>query len=206
MLLLRHGQTSMSAERRYCGVSDAPLTPLGRRQALAAASRLAGVVDVIVTSPLRRAVETASAVSSSAVSSAVSPVPVVTEPGFRETDFGLWEGRTFSEVRAKFPDELDAWLGSPSVAPPGGESFTEAGERVRAALSLMLSAYAGRRVLVVSHVTPIKVLVAFALGAPLSSLYRMHLDLATLTAIDYYSDGPAVLRSYNDAAHLTGIS
>jgi len=200
VLLLRHGQTSMSAERRYCGVSDVPLSPLGRRQALAAASRLAGAVDVIVTSPLRRAVETAAAVS-------VSPaVPVVAEPGFRETDFGLWEGCTFEDVRAKFPDELAAWLGSPSVAPPGGESFTEAAERIQAALSRILASYAGRRVLVVSHVTPIKALVAFALGAPLSSLYRMHLDLATLTAIDYYSDGPSVLRSYNDASHLTGIS
>ena len=131
---------------------------------------------------------------------------MVTEAGFRETDFGLWEGCTFAEVRAKFPDELAAWLGSPAVAPPGGESFAKAGERVRAALAGVLSSYGGRRVLVVSHVTPVKALVALTLGAPFSSLDRMHLDRAALTAIDYYSDGPSVLRSYNDTSHLTGIT
>lgn len=198
VLLLRHGQTPMSAQRRYSGVSDVPLTPLGERQAAAAAARLAGSVDVIVTSPLRRAAQTAAAVAAASPGALVVP-----EPGFRETDFGAWEGCTFSEVRAKFPDEMTAWFGSPAVAPPGGESFAEAGERVRAALSSLLSAYAGRRVLVVSHVTPVKLLVAFALGAPLSSLYHMHLDLAALTGIDYHADGPAVLRRYNDTAHLS---
>jgi len=201
VLLLRHGQTSLSAAKRYSGVTDVPLTSTGLRQAAAAAARLAGTVDVVVTSPLVRAVQTASAVA------VMCPgAPVIEEPGFRETDFGSWEGCTFAEVQQRFPDDLTAWLGSPSVAPPGGESFVAVAARVLAALGSVLSSYPGRRVLVVSHVTPVKALVASALEAPLLAMYRMHLDLAALTGIDYYADGPAVLRCFNDTAHLSTVT
>lgn len=203
VVLLRHGQTALSAERRYSGsATDVPLTALGSRQAAAAAARLAGVVpDVIVTSPLRRARQTASLVAV-----ACKGVPVVVQDGFTETSFGEWEGCTFAEVQARYPDELSSWLGSASVAPPGGESFVSVAARVRAALASVLVSYPGQRVLVVSHVTPVKTLVVSALEAPFASMYRMHLDLAALCEIDYYPDGPAVLKSYNDTAHLAGVS
>jgi len=129
-------------------------------------------------------------------------VPVVTDAGFRETDFGAWEGLTFAEVRDGWPDELNRWLADPAAAPPGGESLAAVGERVTAALHRVLSARERQTVLVVSHVTPIKTLVAAALLAPPPALYRMHLDVAALSRIDWYADGPAVLRSFNDTSHL----
>ncbi|HJY67123.1 MAG TPA: histidine phosphatase family protein, partial [Streptosporangiaceae bacterium] len=118
--LLRHGQTPMSVQKRYAGRTDAPLTEVGVQQAAAAAKRLASAgLGVIVTSPLLRTVQTAQAVA------AVTGAAVVTDDGFRETDFGAWEGLTFAEVRERWPAEITAWLADPDVAPPGGESFTD---------------------------------------------------------------------------------
>ena len=200
-LLLRHGQTPMSVQKRYAGLSpktDAPLTDTGVRQAAAAAKRLASAgIDAIVASPLQRTVRTAAEVA------AVTGVPVLTDEGFRETDFGAWEGLTFAEVRERWPSELTTWLADPSVAPPDGESFDQVSERVTAALHRILAERAHQTVLIVSHVTPIKTLVAAALLAPPAALYRMHLDVAALCEIDWYADGPAVLRSFNDTAHLS---
>ena len=196
--LLRHGQTPMSVQKRYAGRTDAPLTEVGVQQAAAAAKRLASAgLGVIVTSPLLRTVQTAQSVA------AVTGAAVVTDDGFRETDFGAWEGLTFAEVRERWPAEMSAWMADPEVAPPGGESFTDVSARVTAALDRVLAARAGQTVLIVSHVTPIKMLVAAALLAPPAALYRMHLDLAALSEIDWYADGPAVLRSFNDTSHLS---
>ncbi len=196
--LLRHGQTPMSVQKRYAGRTDAPLTEVGAQQAAAAAKRLASAgLGVIVTSPLLRTVQTAQAVA------AVTGAAVVTDDGFRETDFGAWEGLTFAEVRERWPAEISAWLADPDVAPPDGESFTDVSARVTEALDRVLAARAGQTVLIVSHVTPIKMLVAAALLAPPAALYRMHLDVAALCEIDWYADGPAVLRSFNDTSHLS---
>jgi ribonuclease H / adenosylcobalamin/alpha-ribazole phosphatase len=196
-LLLRHGQTPLSVQKRYAGVSDVPLTEIGVDQAAAAAKRLASAgIGAIVSSPLQRAVRTAEEVA------AVTGVPVLTDEGLRETDFGAWEGLTFAEVRERWPAEMRSWLADPAVAPPGGESFVEVNTRVTAALQRVLTSQARQNVLIVSHVTPIKTLVAAALFAPPAALYRMHLDVAALCEIDWYADGTAVLRSFNDTAHL----
>jgi ribonuclease H / adenosylcobalamin/alpha-ribazole phosphatase len=198
-LLLRHGQTPLSVEKRFSGVGDPELTPLGREMAAAAAVRLAGSgAHAVVSSPLRRARQTAALVAEAL------GVEVDVEEGLRETDFGEWEGCTFAEIRERWPTELDAWLASPAVAPPGGESFDATTERVRSALRRMLRAHPGRTVVVVSHVTPIKTLLRVALEAPPSALYRMHLDLVALSEVQWYADGRAVVRSMNDTAHLAG--
>jgi broad specificity phosphatase PhoE len=198
-LLLRHGETPMSVQKRYAGRSDVPLTDTGVLQAAAAAKRLASAgIGVIVTSPLLRATQTAQEVAE------VTGAPVVTDEGFRETDFGAWDGLTFAEVRQRWPAEVTTWLADPAVAPPGGESLVEVGARVTEALHRVLTGHQQQTILIVSHVTPIKTLVAAALLAPPAALYRMHLDVAALSEIDWYADGPAVLRSFNDTGHLIG--
>ena len=198
-LLLRHGQTPLSVQKRYAGRSDVPLTETGVLQAAAAAKRLASAgIGVIVTSPLLRATRTAQEVAE------VTGAAVVTDDGFRETDFGTWEGLTFAEVRQRWPAEMTAWLADSTVAPPGGESLAEVSVRVTEALHRTLAGRDRQTILIVSHVTPIKTLVAAALLAPPAALYRMHLDVAALCEIDWHADGPAVLRSFNDTGHLTG--
>jgi ribonuclease H / adenosylcobalamin/alpha-ribazole phosphatase len=199
-LLLRHGQTPLSVAKRFSGTGDPELTDTGRAQAAAAAARLAARgADAVVCSPLSRARQTAALVAGAL------GVDVAVEEGLRETDFGKWEGYTFAEVRAKWPAELDAWLADTAVAPPYGESFDATARRVRQARDRVLAAYGGRTVVVVSHVTPIKTLLVQALGAPLTSLYRMHLDLTCVSEVQWYADGPAVVRSFNDTHHLDGM-
>jgi broad specificity phosphatase PhoE/ribonuclease HI len=197
-LLLRHGQTALSTERRFAGRGDIPLTEAGRRQAAGAAARLAalGGIDLIVTSPLQRARRTAQAVAEA------TGAPLQVEDDLAETDFGQWEGLTFAEASAKWPDEVSAWLSSADVAPPGGESFADVARRVVAALDRLLAAHEFRTLLLVSHVTPIKTLACRAMLAPPAAMFRIHLDVASLCEIDWYADGPAVVRSLNDTAHL----
>jgi broad specificity phosphatase PhoE/ribonuclease HI len=197
-LLLRHGQTALSTERRFAGLSDIELTETGVRQAKLAGERLAarGGVDVIVASPLRRTRQTAEEVA------AATSARVEYDDDLRETDFGDWEGLTFTEAQRRWPAEVAAWLADPAAAPPGGESFAAVAVRVQAARERLMAAHARETVLVVSHVTPIKTLLTEALLAPPAAMYRMHLDVGSLSEIDWYSDGPAVVRSLNDTAHL----
>jgi ribonuclease H / adenosylcobalamin/alpha-ribazole phosphatase len=196
-ILLRHGQTEFSTERRFAGRGDIPLTDIGRRQAAAAADRLsARGIDAIVTSPLQRARRTAEAVA------ATTGAPLAVDDGLVETDFGKWEGLTFGEAAQRWPDEMSSWLASADVAPPGGESFADAARRVLASLDRLLVAHPRKTLLLASHVTPIKTLACRALLAPPAALFRIHLDVASLTEIDWFADGPALLRSLNDTGHL----
>ncbi|MER6552063.1 MULTISPECIES: bifunctional RNase H/acid phosphatase [Streptomyces] len=200
-LLLRHGETALTPEKRFSGSGggDPELSATGRRQAACAAEAFAarGTVQEIVSSPLRRCRETAEAVAGRL------GLEVRVEDGLRETDFGLWEGLTFAEVRERHGADLTAWLASPDVAPTGGgESFAEVAERVSAARDRLIARYAGLTVLLVTHVTPIKTLVRLALGAPPESLYRMELSPASVSTVAYYADGNPSLRLLNDTSHL----
>ena len=197
-LLLRHGQTPLSAERRFAGRGDVPLTDTGKQQAAAAAARLAarGGIDMIVSSPLRRARRTAEAVAEA------TGAPVIVDDDLVEADFGKWEGLSFAEASAQSPDEMTAWLASADAAPPGGESFAAAARRVLGALDRLLAAHPDRTLVLVSHVTPIKTLLCRALLAPPAALFRIHLDVASLSEVDWFADGPALVRSMNDTAHL----
>ncbi len=197
-LLLRHGQTELSIERRFAGRGDIELTKAGRAQAAAAAARLAaaGGIDLIVSSPLRRARHTAEPVAEA------TGAPIVIDDDLVETDFGSWEGLTFGEVGERWPDEMKAWLASADAAPPGGESFTSVARRAVRAVDRLTEAHQGRKLLIVSHVTPIKTLLCRALLAPPAAMYRMHLDTASLSEIEWFADGPAVVRSMNDVSHL----
>ncbi len=121
-------------------------------------------------------------------------------PDVREAAFGEWEGRTFAEVREGWPELLASWLADPTVAAPGGESFADVRRRVLLARDKLLARYPHKTVLVVSHVTPIKVLVGDALGAPQSAIYRMELSPASVTEVQWYAGGTASLRRFNDAA------
>ncbi|MFJ6355282.1 bifunctional RNase H/acid phosphatase [Streptomyces sp. NPDC092046] len=200
-VLLRHGETALTPEKRFSGSGggDPELSAAGRRQAEAVAAALAarGTIQEIVSSPLTRCRQTAEAVATRL------GLDVRIENGLRETDFGAWEGLTFGEVRERYRDDLDAWLASPKAAPTGGgESFATVARRVAATRDRLTAAYAGRTVLAVTHVTPIKTLVRLALGAPPESLFRMELSAASISAVAYYADGNASVRLLNDTSHL----
>jgi broad specificity phosphatase PhoE/ribonuclease HI len=198
MLLLRHGQTALSVDRRYSGRGNPSLTELGQAQAGGAAKRLAGRggIAAVVSSPLGRAQQTAAAAAEAL------GLPVTVHEGLTETDFGKWEGLTFAEAAARDPELHRSWLSDTSVRPPSGESFDEVRERIERVREDLTSSYAGSTILVVTHVTPIKTLLQLALAAGPSLLYKLHLDLASLSIAEFYPDGGSSVRLVNDTSHL----
>ncbi|MGQ4599560.1 bifunctional RNase H/acid phosphatase [Nocardia sp. R6R-6] len=198
LLLLRHGQTELSVERRYSGRGNPPLTTLGREQAARAAKMLAvkGDIAAVVCSPLGRAKETAEAAATAL------DVQVEIHDGLIETDFGAWEGLTFAEAARRDPDLHARWIGDTTTPAPGGESFDQVRDRVDAARRDLIERYPGANVVVVSHVTPIKTLLQLALDCGPSLLYRLHLDLASLSIAEFYPDGGASVRLVNDTSYL----
>jgi probable phosphoglycerate mutase len=203
LILVRHGVTAHTSEKRFSGglgSSNPGLTDEGRDQMRATAEWLKPIaddVDVVVTSPVRRTVESAEIVGE------VLGHPVEVEDGFAEMEFGAWDGLTFAEVAERHKDEMDTWLGSLDHAPGGGESFRAVEKRVLTARDRVLAEHKGKTIVVVSHVTPIKTLVAHALDAPLLSVYRMELAPASVTVLTYFEGGPrgdqpmASMRLYN---------
>ncbi|MDX6501967.1 MAG: ribonuclease / adenosylcobalamin/alpha-ribazole phosphatase [Blastocatellia bacterium] len=198
LLLLRHGQTALSVHRRYSGRGNPELTDLGRQQAQAAARYLGerGGIAAVVSSPLQRAYDTAAAAAKAL------GLDVTVDDDLIETDFGAWEGLTFAEAAERDPALHARWLSDTATEPPGGESFDAALERVCRARERIVATYRGATVLVVSHVTPIKMLLRLALDAGPSILYRLHLDLASLSIAEFYSDGASSVRLVNQTGYL----
>ncbi len=203
LVLVRHGVTDHTVEKRFSGglaSANPGLSDDGRAQVRAVAewlSPIADRVDGVVSSPVRRTRESADIVAE-ALGHAVE-----VEHGFAEMEFGAWDGLTFDEVAARHPEELDGWLGSLDVAPTGGESFRAVEKRVLEGLQRLLDGHPGRTIVVVSHVTPIKTLVAHAVDAPLEAVFRMELAPASVTVLSFFRGGAdgaeqrASLRMYN---------
>lgn len=196
LVLVRHGETPHTADRRFSGPGgdDPGLNETGWEQARRAAEALRlddAEYAAIVTSPMRRTRDTASAIAS-----ALGLEPVV-EDDVREMAFGSWDGYTLDEVAERWPDQLDAWLASFDHPPPGGESVTQVQQRVEGALRRTVATYAGRTVVVVSHVNPIKLAVRYALDAPLDILNKMLLAPASFTTVSFYESGATALRQFS---------
>ncbi len=195
--LLRHGQTEHTPERRFSGSSDVPLSEMGRAEARAAARYLAGRgIDVVVSSPLQRCRDTAAAAAE------VLGLPVAVDDDLRELDFGEWEGLTGDEVRTRSPLAFRRWWGATDVRAPGGESIADVSARVARARERILQRHSGATVLVVSHVTPIKLFLAAALETDDAVVHRIFLEAASLSTVAWSSDGRASVRLVNDTAHL----
>lgn len=204
-LVVRHGVTQHSLERRFSGSGgrfDPPLVEQGVAQAEAAAAEVAarGGADVLLCSPMLRTRQTAEVIGR-----AIGRDPVVV-PGLEEARFGEWDGFTFAEVMARWPHEMGEWLASPAVAPPGGESLQEVYDRVGAALDGILETHRGARIVIAGHVGTIRALTARALQAPLSSMNRMELAPASISTLTWYADGNASLRSFAESGHLGGLT
>ena len=194
LILVRHGQTEANAEGRLLGRMESPLTDLGRLQAAAvvdAVLRSGARPDRIVSSPRQRARGTAAGFGA----------PIEVDERWTELDYGEYDGARLSEV----PSELwSSWRGDPGFAPPGGESLTALGARVRAACADLADAATAGDVIVVSHVSPIKAAVAWALAVGDGVAWRMRLDTASLCRIAVTPAGPTLL-TFNEVAHLEAL-
>lgn len=189
LVLVRHGEATANAARLLLGRTDVPLTEAGRRQAAALRGRLGAAVRV-VSSPLRRARDTAEALGLG--------LPVEVDDRWIEVDYGVHEGQSLADVPAEVWRQ---WRLDPSYRPPGGESLTDVGRRVQGACEELFAepapgagdarAAAGD-VVVVSHVSPIKAAVAWALGTGDDVAWRLHLSTGSVTKIGWGSAGPLV--------------
>ena len=189
---VRHGQTAHNRDGLLQGRVDLELSERGLAQAERVASRYAGAsVARVVSSPLRRARQTAAAIA------AVTGCDVEIDERLLELDYGEWDGRPLGEIA---PEQWAAWRADPNFAPPGGESLVAVTARVAAFCAERLDA--DDRVVAVSHVSPIKAAVAWALGVPEGVTFRMQLGLASITTVGARPDGAGYLLSFNDSAHL----
>ncbi|MGH8775096.1 MAG: bifunctional RNase H/acid phosphatase [Jiangellaceae bacterium] len=194
LLVLRHGQTSLTAARRFSGsdVEGPPLDDVGRAQATRAAADLAdrGVVAV-VASPMLRTRQTAEVVAGHL------GVDVDVDDGWREVAFGAWEGLTFAEVGERYPVELAAWLGTAGAAPPGGEPLARMARRVEEARDRALAKYPGQAIAIVTHSMPIRALVRLSLDAPERAMFRLQPAPASITEVNIFADGTTSLVGFS---------
>jgi ribonuclease H / adenosylcobalamin/alpha-ribazole phosphatase len=200
LYLVRHGETLANREYRYIGTRDDPLSPFGETQALQLAEALSVLpISAVYSSPLQRTYRTAILIA------ARQSLEVQKVDDLRECDFGTWEGLSRAEVLERSQEDskrLREWEQNTSVAPPCGESFEELQQRMIAAIERLAHAHPDQAIVLVSHVGPIKVLLSAALGAPLASAFRIFLDPATISVVDWRDAAHAIVRLVNSHAHL----
>lgn len=169
LLLIRHGQTEWNNQGRYTGQSDIPLNDIGREQAQRLAQRLrADPPDVVISSDLKRALETAGPIA------AACELPVSSDPRLREIDQGVWEGMQFSDIKARYRQEFADRLADPlQVAPPQGETVGQVQARVMAALQEILQTHAGKRVALVAHGLVLALIKAHFEGHPIRKVWDL---------------------------------
>jgi probable phosphoglycerate mutase len=201
MLLVRHGETTLTAEDRFAGSTDVPLGPAGQMQAERLAARLAhDPIAAAYCSPMQRAVKTA------AIVARPHQRELLAREGLREIDHGRWEGLRRAEVEVQYPDEYAAWEDDPyTFAPTGGESGVQVVARALPVIREIVVAHPGENVLVVSHKATIRLIIASLLGFDARG-YRDRLDQspACLNVLDFKTPTRARLMLFNDVSHYAG--
>ena len=200
LYLVRHGETLANREYRYIGTRDDLLSTLGEVQSHQLAGALSELpIIAVYSSPLQRTYQTALPIA------ARHNLEVQRIDDLRECDFGRWEGLSRTEVLERSPEDRQRyleWEHNTSVAPPGGESFEALQQRVVAVVENLALSHPDQSIVLVSHVGPIKVLLGAALGAPLASAFRIFLDPATISVVDWRDATYATIRLVNSHAHL----
>lgn len=197
LFLIRHGETLANREFRYIGSRDDALSAVGEIQATQLASALTPLpIAAVYSSPLQRAYRTAEAIATP------HHLAVQVTPELRECNFGAWEGLSRAEVLEQDAARLHAWEHDATIAPPGGESFAAMQQRVRTFVEQLTEQHPDQALVLVSHVGPIKVLLAAAIDAPLSASFRLFLDPATISVVDWQPGGRTLVRLVNSHAHL----
>ena len=188
LVLVRHGQTDANARGLLLGRADPPLSDLGRRQAAALATRIPADARV-VASPLQRTVESAAAFDRA----------VELDERWIELDYGTFDGRPVAEIPAEVWRD---WRADPHFVPAGGESLAMLGTRVRSACDELLDEARERDVVVVTHVSPIKAAIGWALGAGDDIGWHMFVRVASIARITIGPWGPS-LQSFNEAIDVS---
>jgi ribonuclease H / adenosylcobalamin/alpha-ribazole phosphatase len=209
LILLRHGTTDHTLAKLFSGSggADPQLNADGQAQAARAGdwlrrwrslshdAQLNETISEVRTSPLRRCRETAEVVANRL------RLKLNVDKDLAEADFGAWDGLTYPDVQERWPEEFAAWVGSTAVAPPGGESIDSVAARASGALHGLLDKYPGETVVVVSHVTPIKMIIRETLQAPMEVIHRLHVAPASASIVAWWPDGVSALKLFSYVPH-----
>jgi len=195
--LIRHGESTWNAERRWQGAMDPPLSAAGRAQAALTGAALRHVpFQAVYCSPLQRARDTAAAVA------APHGLTAVPEADLREMAFGAWESLFSEEVEQRFAPVLQEWWQRPDLALiPGAEPLGGARERAVAALRAIIGRHGDASVAVVAHGGVNKLILLTLLDAPLASFWRLAQSNACINVLEFDGDRARVL-VVNDTTHL----
>ena len=217
LVLIRHGETAWNREKRLQGQIDIALSDVGERQARSLAERFdvkanadanaqaALIVDVVLSSDLSRAMQTAAPVAEAL------GLPIIPEPGLRERHYGVFQGTTRDQIALQWPHDHARWMAhDPDFTPEGGESMRQLSARVVRTLASIGRAYAGKTVVCVTHGGVLDCAYRFAVPLPLEAPRQHTLLNASVNTIQWYSDetghdahGTARLIAWGDVAHLT---
>lgn len=197
--LVRHGETILTPTRKFSGTGslDPELTEDGLAQAARVAAEVAKLKpEILISSPLKRAHQTAQAIAKT------TGLEIIEDTDWFELSFGTWDGKSSEDVKAESPDEYQAWLNSSSYRPGGGESYDEAAIRIDAALEKLVAQYPGKSVVVVTHNGVIKSAANLAIGGPNDGIFHMDATPCSISSISIWpSDGLRALRSFNERGH-----
>ncbi len=193
LYLCRHGEVCGDGRRRYNGHRDVDITDVGVRQM----ERLRDIlldkpVDAVYCSDLIRTIKGAEIIGGPHGAQALSRAE------FRERGVGFWEGMSYDEIEAAYPEDWNAWLGDiVHFVPPGGESLLEVSARVLPALNETLAAHKGKEVVLVGHGGVNRVILSHALGLDMKNIFRIEQYYGALNIIDFYDDGMPVVKLLN---------
>ncbi len=192
LYLVRHGQTGLNLEGRFRGLTDAPLNEAGRAEAAAASLLLSGLgIERVLTSPMPRAVETATMISER------TGAPFEVDPGFNDVDYGQWQGLTVEEASERFPAELASWRRDPgSFAFPGGDAMPDVARRISGSLDHAVG-LGFRAVAIVSHLAILKACLVVAMGLDFRYFWRLNLDTGAVCLFEHDGEEGFVLEWWN---------
>ncbi|MBW8016166.1 MAG: alpha-ribazole phosphatase [Planctomycetes bacterium] len=195
LYLVRHGVTALNEQRRYCGINNVGLAEKGLKQAqLVGQLFIKSNVSSAFTSPLKRCLETSNAISLS------HDIPTEPLAGLSEIDFGLWEGLTFEDIQATYPDQLKEWFANPeSFTFPEGESVCGFRKRVLGALEEIIQQR--ENCLIVAHGGSLRVIICHLCGWPVESMHSFELGHGSLTILNHYGES-TVVKVLNNTCHL----
>jgi broad specificity phosphatase PhoE len=202
LILIRHGESDSNVQRKFSGFQDVDLTEKGIWQAKRLAYRLLKVpVDAVFCSDLKRAIHTADIVFGN------RNINMLINPNLREMNFGIWEGKTFEEIKLKEGVKFTSWMESPDERSiiPQGESLAILNERVMTEVNRILQEYKDeekdKTIAIVCHGGAIRMILCNALNLELKNLWYIKQKSTALNMIDYY-DGKGFVSLINDTSHL----
>ena len=198
IVLVRHGETEWNRVETFRGRADVPLNATGLAQAEAAARRIASEWQpvAVYSSPLARAVQTAEAIAGRL------GLPVQTHPGLADIDYGRWQGLTPDEARAQWPEEVEAWYGTPQAAMiPGGETLDAVRMRAMEVLEELAARHQGDTTVLVGHVVVNRAILQGVLGLWSGYFWQLRQDTCALNVFEVEGDGFALV-TMNDTCHL----